>query len=79
MYLYVNLMSQVDKFYLPRRVKKGVKIGSAGQKPHVGWLVGLGKRFGYSPAGLERPAGDRIRKKKTKNIPSLFEKKRNKK
>ncbi len=41
------------KFVLPRRVRKWAKIGTAGSV----------KRFGKGPAGIEPPAGARIRKK----------------
>ncbi len=46
MYFYVTLISLVDKVLLPRRVRKGVKIGPARYEPHAGCPAGLGKRFG---------------------------------
>ena len=43
------------------------------KEPHAGCPEKLRKKFGQSPAGLDPPAGARIRKKE--NIPPKFKKK----
>ncbi len=69
MSFYDTLKSLGDKDYLPRRLEKG----SVEEETHAGCPAGLGKRFGYSPAGLGSTAVARIRKK-MKTTPHYFQK-----